>query len=366
MTEWRAFRFTPDDVLFFRDGKPSALGEDHYLASLFPPNPSTLYGALRTRRLLDEGVDLARVQELWPALPAPLRAEIGPWGGFGTIELRGPWLLRGDEVLLPAPADLGVVREGSAVRAVVRYRPDPSPLRGSWSHGLGLFRPVDADGRALATAPPSAAPDFWLTLPGLAAWAAGGVPEAAALVHREELFSPEPRTGVGLQTGSRLAQNHRLFTFGFVRLARGVTLGFEARGTALAAEHGLRLGGEAKTGELSPGPALQLPPAPAGPGRFNLAFLTPALSDRGAYPPRACAELSLVGAHVRGATLVGGWDLAAGLSKPLRRAIPPGSVFVFDDPAGGAAAALHGGHLSDYSGEALARQGFGLAVAGKL
>lgn len=56
--DWRFFRLDPDDVLFFRDGRPSTLGEDHYLRSLFPFHPSTLYGALRTRRLLDFGVDL--------------------------------------------------------------------------------------------------------------------------------------------------------------------------------------------------------------------------------------------------------------------------------------------------------------------
>ena len=55
---WIPFRLVPDDVLFFRDGKPSSRGDDHYLRSLFPPYPSTLYGALRTRRLLDHDIAL--------------------------------------------------------------------------------------------------------------------------------------------------------------------------------------------------------------------------------------------------------------------------------------------------------------------
>ena len=53
--DWKSFRLVPDDVLFFRDGKPNTRGSDHYLRSLFPPNPSTLYGALRTRRLTGSG-----------------------------------------------------------------------------------------------------------------------------------------------------------------------------------------------------------------------------------------------------------------------------------------------------------------------
>ena len=56
--DWTPFRLVPHDVLYFGDGRPSVMGEDHYLRSLFPPFPSTLYGAIRTRRLYDEGVDL--------------------------------------------------------------------------------------------------------------------------------------------------------------------------------------------------------------------------------------------------------------------------------------------------------------------
>lgn len=36
------------DTLFFRDGKPFTMGENHWTDSLFPPNMSTIYGAIRT------------------------------------------------------------------------------------------------------------------------------------------------------------------------------------------------------------------------------------------------------------------------------------------------------------------------------
>lgn len=38
----------PLDTLFFRDSKPFSRGEDTWADTIFPPYPSTVYGALRT------------------------------------------------------------------------------------------------------------------------------------------------------------------------------------------------------------------------------------------------------------------------------------------------------------------------------
>jgi hypothetical protein len=65
-----------------------------------------------------------------------------------------------------------------------------------------------------------------------------------------------------------------------------------------------------------------------------------------------------------GFILAGGWDVARGRAKPLRRALPPGSVFLFEDREAGAAAALDGINVSDFRSESLALQGFGLVMAG--
>lgn len=114
-------------------------------------------------------------------------------------------------------------------------------------------------------------------------------------------------------------------------------------------------------------------------GLLALTFATPALSATGAWPPGFSEEqlegqlgdvsVRLVGAAVPGFVHVGGWDLARRQAKPLRRALPAGSVFLFEplDGTGAAEAArrLDGTCLSDFSGnEKLAQQGFGLVAAG--
>jgi CRISPR-associated protein Cmr3 len=408
--DWTGFRLLPDDVLFFRDGRPSTRGEDHYLRSLFPPNPSTLYGALRTRRLADENVSLQRLRRqgksLWNALPADLRAELGEWRGFGSLEVRGPWLVRGtEEVLLPAPGDLAVVPRPSeehaappdpdpdldreprppAAERVARFlATDADPRRGGHSHAGALLRPYEWKNgtwqRWSGSTPPRSAAGWFLTSDGYAAWARGAAPDPGQLVHADRLWVSEPRVGVGLESGRRMAEDGQLYTFGFVRLRQDVYLGFEARGTALAPGCRVVLGGEGRTCWLDRGPVLPQAPVPgAGGGAgLRLATATPTLAQHGSALPGFTAlgeagaltgrRLRLAGACVPGHTLVGGWDLARGGPKPLRRAIPAGSTFLLQpEEAGGELpdpADLHGTNLADFPGEHLARQGFGLLLAG--
>jgi CRISPR-associated protein Cmr3 len=384
---WRGFRLAPDDVLFFRDGRPSSLGDDHYLASLFPPLPSTLYGALRTRRLLDEEVALDGLDRSnWDARLRGLTAELGGWGGFGSLEVRGPWLVRGEsEVLLPAPHDLALVLAGGrpseepgAIERVLRYRPAEGGEAGGASHRLQRLAPFErtASGwREWQGADPEPPDQRFLTPEGIRRWSAGETPEPQHFVSARDLWTVETRTGVGLEKERRTSQEGRLYTFGFIRLQKGVALGFEARGTPLSADGGVRLGGEGRTARLIAGPALPLPPAPAAAeDSFRLGFFTPALSRGGAWPPGftpasldgrlAGQPCQLQAAVCRGAVPVGGWDLANKAPKPLRRAIPAGSVYRFTGAAA-AAAAVHGGGLNDFDPEHLSRQGFGLALAAR-
>lgn len=396
---WKGFRLLPDDVLFFRDGKPSTRGEDHHLRSIFPPHPSTLYGALRTRRLTDENVALRGLDEVrWRGLPQPLRDELGEWGGFGALEVRGPWLVRGEEILLPAPVDLVVTQAaagdgepGLRVERVARLLLPGEPAAGGSSHPLAPMRPYERrDGRWVEwQVPPEAreprpANGWYLRPAGLAAWRRGAVPEPDDFVHADDLWAIESRVGLGLQAEERRGEDGQLYTFGYVRLQRGVAIGFEARNTALEPSGPVVLGGDGRTCSLAAGPGLDdllcgepdlcgeaaLSGEAGRSGRFRLALATPALSRTGSGLPAGPGVAvggeppEVVSAVAGGWQLVGGWDVAKGRPKPLRRALPAGAVFVLTGPPG-TAGRLDGRNHSDYETEALARQGFGLALTGR-
>lgn len=387
MNDRRGFRLIPDDVLFFRDGKPSTQGQDHALRSLFPPHPTTLYGAVRSHLLRSAGVELDGLHAgNWASRVKGLALELGTWGGFGSLALRGPWLVRGEaEVLLPAPLDLAIVddkkalgEEARKVGEVGRYRPVDSPSEGSWSHPFRLLSPCKLQGGEWSewnvgpdAEEPVPARGWYLTSTGLAAWSRGGVPAPEDLVHETALWTGEPRTGVGLEPDQRSSREGHLYTFDFIRLRQGISLGFEARGTSLAPEGTLRLGGEGRTACLEAGPLL--PPAPtwaSPPERLVLSLATPALSAAssssgapGLSARGLLGSASTLAAVVPGFLLAGGWDLARGEPKPLRRLVPAGSVFLLD-PRGTDLSSLWGANLSEDGGERLSQQGFGLALLG--
>ena len=383
-SEWRAFRLRPHDVLYFGDARPSKMGEDHYLRSIFPPFPSTLYGAIRTRRLLDEGVNLSgfgkrgdsSIKSAWDRLGTELRTELGEFGSFGSLELRGPWLEKDGKPLFPAPCDLGFVAEApAATKEVVRYR-RVANQKGHWSHSLAPLMPYRKQAEGWELIPrseePESAAGWFLTHEGMEAWAKGGVPGPGEFFSRDSLWLDEVRTGVGIEEKKRRAEEHNLFTFGFIRLGRDVTLGFEVRGSALEAGGALRLGGDGRTAAIEDGSPLDLPEAITGNSAFTLYFATPTLSEEGAYPPRfavdrmraklGVGQCTLLAGAVKAGLPCGGFDMRVLEQKALRRAIPAGSVFQFEgDPA-----KLNGANLCGFEEEQFARQGFGLACVGAL
>jgi CRISPR-associated protein Cmr3 len=371
---WAGYHLVPEDVLFFRDGRPSSMGDDHYLRSLFLPYPSTLYGMARTRRLLEDGYDLSHVSERWwQALPAGLRAEIGEWGAYGTLKLRGPWLVRErpgndeGEILLPAPLDLhvevgssgGEHRNRKVTRVLRLLRATEGRSGGEWSHSLAVLNPserqndqwIDWHSTADGAKEPKAAQGWFLGSRGIQHWLAGHTPSPEDFVDSRTLWSVEPRTGLGLQAHRRISQDRMLYTFGFIRLARGVSIGFELSGGELETGVHVRLGGENRVAFLQEGPslskALQATPQPAGEGVYCL--IAPALFERGSVP-----EAHVSAAVVSDSVRVGGWNLASPGPKPLWRAAPAGSVYYIEGPSPG--------QLSSLSMQA--KEGFGVMLRG--
>jgi CRISPR-associated protein Cmr3 len=368
-TEWKGYQLRQDDVWFFRDGKPAVPGADHYLRSIFPPFPSTLYGLVRTQRLLEKGVELHGLKALWDTLPDPLPEELGPLGGFGTLRMRGPWFLYHNRILLPAPLDLrirstrGVEPKDDSVTFVARLRPsDEGRESRNWSHKLAPMSPYELEDGKWEPCPELGKTDlessegWFLELDGIRQWMEGRVPDCDQFVSERRLWINESRTGVGLDGKQRRHAEGRLFTFGFVRLRQGVSLGFELSGGGLEYGRYARFGGESRVAQIDEGPLLseKLPAVanPPTPGCVAT-LITPAIFLGGALPDSQHIVRSAV---VPRPLLAGGWDLAKRWPKPLRRAVPAGSVYWLDEESPAP--------LDSWSEPDMAKQGFGLMLAG--
>src|SRR5689334_21009768 len=96
------------DVWLFRDGRPFDARSDHRAASLFPPYPTVLQGAIRSHHLVVKNVDLRDSQQIIAA--------VGTTDDYKALRLRGPLIAKkeGQKVVryLPVPAHATLGREG--------------------------------------------------------------------------------------------------------------------------------------------------------------------------------------------------------------------------------------------------------------
>ena len=315
------------DVWLFRDGKPFTAGEDHIAESAFPPSPFTLQGAIRTKVLADKGVNLSKFAS--QGQPDP---EVGYGENFGKLRLRGPLLMRCKdgkwERLIPMPADM--------VKVGDRYgllRPNSDlPFATNLPEGLQLLwaqtekRITEAKG--------------WLPESEWANYLQGQPPHQ--VVSAESLFAFEPRFGIAIDANKGTTRDAMLYQARFVRLKEGIALWAEVSGVSLSKKGFLRFGGEGRAAIYQMlSQQESLPPLSqfnfaSNSNRFKVVLVTPAWFSGGWQPKDGDwskifgASVQLVGAAIPRPLLLGGFDVAKGVPKPMRAFVPPGAVYFFE------------------------------------
>ncbi|MFA7240141.1 MAG: type III-B CRISPR module-associated Cmr3 family protein [Sulfuricellaceae bacterium] len=367
MSAVNTLRLSAFDTLFFRESRPfDAIGGSE-LASVFPPPPRTVLGAVRTAIGDALGADwkcFGQKRENY-ALPdgRKLYDLIGYGDDLASLSLAGVWLSLNGERLYPAPwfllqredkADFARLRIGAAVR----------------THG-GNVRLPQAPGREYR-----ALSGAWLTRAGLEKVLQGGVPESGELHRQADLYATEPRLGIARDNGARTVLNGLLYQSRHIRPKKGLSIeadicGLEGTGIE---NRIVRLGSEGRLADIAFTATPDRPAMPAAGADtlgVMLVLLTPARFGAGAtgwLPPGFAPEpVNLNGADVwRGAidgialTLhaavlgkvlrEGGWDMAGRKPRAVQSLIPPGSSYyctVDNGDIAAAIAALHGRQLGD-------------------
>lgn len=332
----------PLDVLFLRGNKlfgdPGSHGE-----SLVPPWPSVAAGALRSRMLADEGVDLAafgRGEVDHPSLGTPAKP-----GSFAVtaFHLARRFADGRIELLIAPPADL-VIGENDGEPNVRRLRPTALATGLQASISLPLL-PVLAE-----KARGKPASGFWLTQTGWEKYLRGDTPDATDLVRSSQLWAIDHRVGVGLDATTRRAADRKLFSVQAVSMvqrqhAAGFDVGFvaTASGAELPQTGSVLLGGDGRAAALRSCEA-RLPSADcaaiATARRCRIVLTTPGIFAEGWCLPGTDADGRidlhgvrgrLVCAAVPRAETVSGWDLARHQPKPAQRVAPAGSVYWLDE-----------------------------------
>ena len=341
----------PLDVLILRGNKLFADAGSHGEA-LMPPWPSVAAGALRSRMLIDAGIDPAAFAagraSIAPELASVLGSVAQPGSfriaHFGLARHAGKDGVAAFEPLLPLPADISVDEHGHATAL------QPTRLHAA----LACSHPLPLPPTLLQPAAGKPKSGLWLTAAGIAAWQLG---QALSAVQRHwvaasELWSLDSRLGIALEPGRNTVADGQLYTSEAVALKPRV--GFVAQITGadgLIPQGGLlRFGGDGHAASVK-ACAVSLPRADtralASARRFRLLLTSPGIFPDGWRLPgmQADGRWHFHGASARLASAalprletLSGWDVALHRPKPALRAVPTGSVYWLDDFQGDPAA----------------------------
>jgi CRISPR-associated protein Cmr3 len=328
------YRFIePLDVLFLRGNKlfgdPGSYGE-----SLIPPWPSVAAGAIRSRMLADDRVDLsafAAGNVVHSALGTPARP--------GSFMLQGFFMARQvngqTELLVAPPADLVISKNDQGKLMVQRLTPQAVDLPSSFA--LPKL-PVLAQNERI-----KAQSGYWLTQAGWQAYLSGQTPLAFQLVPSSELWGIDPRVGIGMSEATRSVEDGKLFSAQAVALKPSVGFLAVVSGAIPPAAGLLRLGGDGRAASISRA-SVKLPTPDyaalsaikrcrvvlTSPGLFPNGWLLPGIDSDNRVNIRGISA-RLVSACVPRAETVSGWDMSKRQPKAAQRVAPVGSVYWLED-----------------------------------
>ncbi len=362
-TRW--FTFEPLDSLFFRDGRPFNQDDPNQAdtTSLFPPYPPTVVGALRAAMARALGWNGRKEGEVWPeeALGTGTDWQDEENTSLGPLGFSGPFLMKGNELLLPAP--LHLLRRKTQKGDEGPRAPEPGTdgrcgKCRSVPREYVLLQPgaplrCDLGEVRLPEAPEGddwkPAEGWWVTRAGMERILAGKLPDATDVFCPACLWKTEPRIGIERDDKSHTVQRHEnggtgrggLFASRHVRLSPGVRLVMAVRSVPeMIALDGaiIPLGGEGRAAAVA---ELEKPPVwlenvgaggDAG-GKCIAVFITPA--DLAAWPRPGESVDGLPGrvasAAIGKAVRIGGWDGLARGPIPLRACLPAGSVLFLEE-----------------------------------
>ncbi|MFQ5677533.1 MAG: type III-B CRISPR module-associated protein Cmr3 [bacterium] len=391
----------PNDVLFFRDGRPFDAGGDYTGRLAFPPTPVTFYGAIRAAILGQKASNFSQFKTIrWPkefdSIGLERKKRTLCISDFGlALARKGATKI---ERIYPIPLDVAKKKDDKAYLILSPHTASASPITLNFPifelRKLHNLNAVDSKGNPdiLET------PVGFLTESGMKKYLNNKAPTSSRdIIPTHDIFQVEPRVGIRRDNISNTAETGYIYTLEFARLGhawREYQIGFviEINTTLLETDAAnvrlLRLGGEARSAAYQADVDWVNPDEPTIGTKFKLILLTPAIFNNDWLPDfidpdSLCGSLDngkinvkLVSAAVGKYVGIGGWDIRKGRAKPVRRAVPAGSVYFFqsvDDTPFDSQRLIENAYLksihehSNLSEDSnLIEQGLGLTISGSV
>ena len=361
-----SYQIKPLDTLFFRDGRPFTMGSETWAEPIFPPYPSTVYGAIRTWLIFERG-DLEKFKS------GDFKEELGTPEKKGTLKIRGPFISLKNTLYFPVPKDLlkeKGKKEGKLYDIDLVNK--PGILIADYNLNQCLINKSDNE---------LDESDEVLDVSSLKDYLEGKKMEYRN-TNKDEIFLREPKTGIKRSRKSLSSEEGYLYRIPMVRVNKDVSLYVEIEGISNHPNTGLiHLGGEGKTAKINKVnndllESLKNLEFQFEQKIFKIYLATPAIFEKGWIPAWLDEnnfegnyngiKLKLIAGSIGKYILIGGWDLAKKKPKPMYKAVPAGSVYYFQIldnlTPDKIKDAFHFKNISDINSE----EGFGLSLVGEV
>lgn len=329
-------KIKPIDMLFFRDGKPFARGEDVWTNSLILPNLSTICGALRSAYFATHMDKMHLAGE----------------EGDPTLKLRVNNMLPvvdGRQILYPAPLDLAYDKEDTRnmdgifhlMRMQMEERPDVYSSLNKRGIVKKLF--VLRNGGKQLTAKNISG--LYLKEDDIMKYLYEDALDGYTGYSLNHFVENEPRIGIARSDHTKAVENEMLYRIDQVRY-KNLELMVEFDGIELPEEGYLKLGGRgnaAKYEKIDYKPVTEAKNTEkrfsakrtsvklylTSPGIFSNGWL-PDFLDKDSYKGRLDGKnVKLLGSCVSKPDYVSGYDMKNGREKPLKSAACAGNIYLF-------------------------------------
>lgn len=300
--EW--YNFTPNDTIFFRGAEPMVMGESHSSSFNFPPPHKTIIGALRTAILKENNIFINDYYD--NKVDDKILDIVGKADEDANFGLIGPFFDKEGIIYVPAPYSWFFEKdddnpENRTVNVLKSQQVDVDFIK---SDKKGLYWVKNAKNEVETLG------GKWIKLTDL-----NNNKTQISYIKNKDLFIGENRTGIALESKSRIVRKSHIYQFNHIRFKKGVTMIFGVNKELPIPDRGaLKLGAEQRFGSYEKIKIDNI--------EFNNAdqYMSLSLVEG---TEKTNNSLIATGKPV----YLGGWNMKKGFHRPMRGYYPAGTIF---------------------------------------